>query len=202
MTIFCFGSINIDHIYLVPRFPLAGETLADTGYRTGLGGKGCNQSLAAAAAGATVKMVGAVGDDGAWAIDHLADAGIDVGRISLVPEATGHAVINVTPEGENQIVIHGGANRAVSEGMIKDTLRDAIAEQWWLCQEETSLVPWSAKMAKDAGLKIAYSAAPFVPEAALEMLPLSDVVAVNAGEAAALAAACGTDIESIPVPML
>ncbi|MGD8310567.1 MAG: PfkB family carbohydrate kinase, partial [Chromatiales bacterium] len=66
MTIHNLGSINIDHTHRVAHLPRAGETVADTGYARGIGGKGVNQSLAAAAAGGAVRHVGAVGADGLW----------------------------------------------------------------------------------------------------------------------------------------
>ncbi|MBY8976470.1 ribokinase [Rhodobacteraceae bacterium NNCM2] len=202
MTIHCFGSINIDHVHRVPHFPAAGETLADTGYATGLGGKGCNQARAAAAAGAEVAMIAAVGPDGGWAIDLLKKAGVDTSQVAEVSAATGHAVIYVTPDGENRIVIHAGANHAITPAMIDAALARAHPGDWWLCQNETALVEEAAKAAKLAGLKVAYAAAPFDPAAAARLLPLADLVAVNAVEAAALAAHCGVAEHQIPVPDL
>ena len=75
MTIFNLGSINIDHVHRVAHLPEPGETVADIGYASGLGGKGVNQSLAAAAAGARVHHIGAVGADGGGIVERLAAAG-------------------------------------------------------------------------------------------------------------------------------
>ncbi|MEM7506914.1 MAG: ribokinase [Pseudomonadota bacterium] len=202
MTIHCFGSINIDHVHQVSHFPEPGETLADCGYAAGLGGKGANQALAAAAAGASVSHIGAVGRDGLWARDHLAGAGIDVSRVTEVDEATGHAVIYVSPEGENQIVIHGGANRSLTVDQIAGALTAAAPGDWWLCQNETNLVAKAAEMARGAGLKIAYAAAPFEAGSARKMLALADLIAVNQGEADALAAEIGCEVDALPVPAL
>ena len=68
-----FGSINIDHVYQVPHLVQPGETLAATDYQRHLGGKGANQSLAIARATGEVLHVGAIGEDGAWAVEYLRD---------------------------------------------------------------------------------------------------------------------------------
>ncbi|MEM0923704.1 MAG: ribokinase [Pseudomonadota bacterium] len=197
-----FGSINIDHVHQVPHFPAAGETLADTGYAMGLGGKGANQALAANAAGAEVRMIGAVGEDGAWVMAHLAEAGIETAAILTPGPATGHAVICVTPEAENQIVIHGGANQALTTEQIAAALEHAAPGDWWLCQNETNLVAEAAAMARAAGLRVAYAAAPFVAETALSMLSLVDLIAVNEAEAEALSQTTGHDLVALPVAQL
>ncbi len=80
MTVWNVGSINIDRFYDVPHIPAPGETLAATDVRTGLGGKGANQSVAAARAGATVRHIGAVGPDGGWAVDRMRAYGVGNGR--------------------------------------------------------------------------------------------------------------------------
>ena len=202
MTIYSFGSINIDHIHTVPHFPQPGETLSDTGYAVGLGGKGCNQSLAASAAGARVRHIGAVGADGLWARQQMADAGVDIAAVSECPEATGHAVIYVTPDAENQIVIHGGANRAFTAQAIETALAGAGQGDWFLCQNETNMVAEAAAMARARGLRVAYAAAPFDAETAAAMLPLTDLLAVNALEAEALARQVGCQPAALPVPSL
>ncbi|MEM8790421.1 MAG: PfkB family carbohydrate kinase [Pseudomonadota bacterium] len=202
MTIFCYGSINIDHVHTVPHFPQPGETLSDTSYQVHLGGKGANQALAARAAGATVEMIGAVGHDGEWALSKLAAAGIGLSTVPVVEAATGHAVIFVTPDGENQIVIHGGANRQLDLQSASNALTHAQKGDWWLCQNETNSVAEAAKAARAAGMKVAYAAAPFGADATAAVLPHADLLAVNSGEAAALAGHLGCPIEEILVPIL
>src|SRR5919202_2165695 len=106
------GSINVDLVVTVDHLPARGETV--TGGRSARhgGGKGANQAVAAARAGARVRFVGAVGDDdlGADAVAELAREGIDVEAIALVPaEATGVALIAVDAEGRNQIAVASGA---------------------------------------------------------------------------------------------
>lgn len=199
MTILCVGSINVDHVYRVAQHPAPGETLADKGYTAGLGGKGANMSLAAAAAGAAVRHVGALGAEGGWCRDRLAAAGINVSGIAEVGEATGHAVIMVDDAGENIIVIHPGANRALTEIQIDAAIAQAQPGDWLLLQNETNLVPFAARAARAAGLKVAYAAAPFEPLAAAELVEHADLLAVNEVEAAQLASHLGREMSDLPV---
>lgn len=193
MTVHCFGSINVDHVHRVAHFPAPGETLSDLGYDVGLGGKGANQGVAAARAGAATRFIGAVGADGGWTREKLAAAGVDVSAVSTLDAATGHAVIYVDPAGENSIVIHGGANQAITRDIIEAALDAAKPGDWWLTQNETNLVAESLAMAKERGLQTAYSAAPFDAQAAEAVLPHLDLLAVNEGEAKALRAHLGHD---------
>ena len=109
--IYNLGSINADYFYRVPHIVGAGETLAATGLSSGLGGKGANQSVAATLAGAKVCHIGAVGHDGAWAVEALRGFGVNVTHIATVDTPTAHAIITVDPVGENAIVIFPGANQ-------------------------------------------------------------------------------------------
>lgn len=188
MTLHVFGSINIDHVYRLTHFPEGGETLTADAYAVGLGGKGANQAIAAAKAGAGVHFIGAVGEDGTWARKALADHGIGVDGVRISAEATGHAIIFVEPSGENCIVIHGGANRTFSPDDIETALGSARPGDWWLAQNETNLVARSMAMARRRGLRTAYAAAPFDAEAAAEVLPHLDALFVNEGEDQALRA--------------
>lgn len=199
MTIHCFGSINVDHVHRVPHFPVPGETLSDQSYTVGLGGKGANQAIAAARLGASVRFIGGIGADGSWTLEPLKQAGIDTQSTAQLSAATGHAVIYVNPEGENCIVIHGGANQSITSEMIKSALDAAKPGDWWLTQNETNLVSESLTEAKRRGLKTAYSAAPFDAAATEAALPHLDLLAVNEGEGAALREHLGRDPD---VPML
>ncbi|MGF1446892.1 MAG: ribokinase [Pikeienuella sp.] len=200
MAIHCFGSVNIDHVHQVRHFPRAGETLADLGYARHLGGKGLNQAIAARRAGAQVHMTGAVGADGRWIADRLAAEGIDVANLAVLDAPTGHAVIYVTPDGENSIVIHAGANRAMDLDLIDRALAAARPGDWWLVQNETAHVLDSAARARQAGLRVAFAAAPFDPLLAQDMLAVVDLLALNEGEARDLGCAMGAEPEHWPTP--
>lgn len=117
MTVLVVGSINVDLVVHAERLPARGETVAGGRLERSGGGKGANQAVAAARAGAAVTMVGAVGDDdfGADAVDELRAAGVDVDRVRrLAGVATGVALIVVDRSGDNQIAVASGANHAVT----------------------------------------------------------------------------------------
>jgi len=202
MSIVNLGSINIDHVHRVVRLPGPGETVVDTGYAAGLGGKGANQSLAAARAGAQVTHVGAVGPNGGWIAPGLAKAGIDVGHIATVDAATGHAVVLVDDAAENAIVIHSGANRALTEAQIAAAVATAKPGDWFLAQNETNLVAEGFAMARARGLRTAYAAAPFDPGITAGLIGSVDLIAMNEIEAGQLAAHMGVAAEALPVPEL
>jgi len=195
MTIYNLGSINIDHVYRLRALPRPGETLLARSYDRGLGGKGANQSIAAARAGADVVHIGAMGMGDDWVPERLAAAGIEVSAILRLPgEATGHAIILVDENGENSIVLHGGANLALPEDMAS---RPAFARgDILLMQNETNLQARTAARARQAGARVIYSAAPFSIGALREMLPHISILAVNGIEARDTFAAFG---EELPV---
>ncbi|AML50880.1 ribokinase [Falsihalocynthiibacter arcticus] len=200
MTIFNLGSINADHVYSVPHLPLPGETLAATGFSIGLGGKGTNQSVAAARAGSDVFHIGAVGPDGVWAREKLAELGVNVDGVSQIQTPTGHAIINVDANAENAIVLFPGANVSLSESEISRALEAGKAGDTLLLQNETSHQAFAAELAQKKGIRVVYSAAPFSIEAVRAVLPFVSMLAMNEGEAAQLCAALGTNIENLPVP--
>ena len=199
-----FGSINIDYVYRLQTLPQAGETLSCQGFARYLGGKGINQSIAIARAGGAVKHIGAVGADGAFALAQIADMGLDTNDIRVTDTATGHAVICLDKQGENHIIIHAGANAELTENQINSAL-DANANanpQWVVIQNETNLTEYIAKSAKQRGLSLAYSAAPFDATACQTILPYLDILAVNETEAAALSHAMKTPITDLKIPTL
>lgn len=202
MAIYNLGSVNIDHVYRVPHLPEPGETLASISFKSGLGGKGANQSIAVARAGGQVFHIGAIGVDGGWLADQMTDAGVDTQNLSVIDVPTGHAIINVDDAAENVIVLFTGANRALTEAMVNEALNGAGAGDWLLLQNETNLGVYAAKAAKARGMRVAYAAAPFDAEAAVEMLPVTDLLAVNDIEAAQLSEALGVDAADLPVPQV
>jgi ribokinase len=107
------GAVNVDSIATVDRRPDGGETVLATGLQRRPGGKGANQAVAAARAGAAVSFIGAVGTDpdGAGQIAELERAGVAVAHVQAIGGVpTGSAFITVTPDGDNSIVVAAGAN--------------------------------------------------------------------------------------------
>ncbi len=199
MTVVCLGSINIDHVYRLPALPRAGETLAAHSHTPGLGGKGVNQSIAALRSGARVVHIGAVGTGDAWIEAQLSAHGIAMEFIARVPQGTGHAIVAVDDAGENQIIIHSGANLAQDPALIARALGTGQAGDILLVQNETSHQVQAAKIARERGMSVFYSAAPFALEPLLAILPHATHLLMNTGEAAALVAATGTALADLPV---
>lgn len=191
MTIWNLGSINADIVYSMPHLPQAGETLSAQSLARFLGGKGANMSVAAARAAAHVCHIGAVGADGAWAVERLLEYGVDTRFITQVDPDTGHAIIAVDPQGENQIILYPGANQAISEDQIGLALSQAQAGDWLLMQNETSGQTRAAEIGSELGLRIAYAAAPFSSGAVQQVLPHTDLLILNEVEAAQLSEAMG-----------
>ncbi|MCW8091582.1 ribokinase [Alteromonas sp. ASW11-130] len=186
MAIINFGSINIDHVYQVDHFVNPGETLASNHYQTLLGGKGANQSIALAMAGANVKHVGCIHENDASFKQTLIRKGVDCRYVKCTDTPSGHAIIQVTPSGENAIVLFGGANQTITENMVNHALDDAKSTDWVIMQNETSCIEEAMRQAKKQGLKVAFNPAPM--SESVKALPYNciDLLIVNETEAAAI----------------
>ena len=171
-------------------------------HRVGLGGKGANQSIAAAQAGATVKHIGAIGQEGAWCKARLEDTGVHTDHLETVEGATGHANICVDADGENMIVLFAGANAAITDAQITAALEGAGPDDTLILQNETTMTFEAACLARSKGAFVVYSAAPFSAKMAARMLPVTDLLVVNEVEAQQLSQALGVDIGEINVPEL
>lgn len=195
MTVWNLGSINIDYSYQLPHLPRPGETLSARDFRKGLGGKGANQSLAAARAGAGVVHLGAAARADDWVIGRLTSSGVDTTHILRHhDQATGHAIILLDEAGENSIVIHGGANRTLQQDQFKSAIARMKGGDFLLMQNETNLQAELAEVAARRAVRVVYSAAPFDIQALRAVLPHVAIIAVNEGEAAELADAFGEDL--------
>lgn len=183
MAVINLGSINIDHVYQVQNFVQPGETLSSTGYQSTLGGKGANQSIALAKAGAEVRHVGKLHHSDAGYKDLMTDYGVDGQLIELGQEASGHAIIQVAASGENAIVLFGGANLRLTKQDISLALSGARQGDWLLTQNETSCVSEALQAAKDKGLRVAFNPAPMTD--AVKTMPAEcvDLLIVNEVEA-------------------
>jgi ribokinase len=181
--IIVIGSINLDLIANVDRLPSAGETVSGSGFTTAPGGKGANQALAAARAGASVRMVGAVGKDSfaAEALALLRDGKVDLSGVAETFASTGVALIMVGKDGENVIAIAPGANASVLPGDLSKaflTKGDVV-----LLQHEIPLATIEAALeqARAAGAVTVLNTAPFQRDAAA-FLGNADYVVANETE--------------------
>ena len=183
-----YGSLNIDYVYDVPHFVKAGETLSSTNRSIFAGGKGLNQSVALARAGGNVYHAGAVGkDDSKILTDVLAEDKIDFSNIAKRDCPSGHTIIQVDSNGQNCIILFGGANQTISEADIDSTLANFEAGDFMVLQNETSNIRYMIEKAYEKGMKVCFNASPFTTE--LLKLPLEKCayLIVNEIEGAAMA---------------
>jgi len=193
VTVYNFGSINIDSIYRVPHLVKPGETLASLSMDTVLGGKGANQSVALARAGVHTRHIGRIGDGDQWASKQLGDAGVDISSVESIAGPSGHAIIQVDDQGENSIVLHGGANQSFSRADLQKHLADATSDDWLLIQNECNNCATAIDVALQQGMRVAINPAPMTAEVAALPLERCAVLIVNETEAAQLAGATDPD---------
>ena len=186
MRIVNFGSLNIDHVYHVDRLASPGETLSSRAYRRHAGGKGLNQSIALARAGADVSMVGRIGEGGKWLLDFLNEEGVNTDQVETIDGANGHAIIQVTPDGENAIITVGGANHRFSPAAADRALSGFEAGDYLLVQNEISSVAEIIRLGSGKGLKVVFNPAPVMSETADYPLELVDWIVMNETEGAGL----------------
>ncbi|HEX6497726.1 MAG TPA: ribokinase [Micromonosporaceae bacterium] len=196
------GSANIDLVVTAPSLPGPGETVLGRDLASIAGGKGANQAIAAARAGARCTFVGAVGSDafGGTLRDQLAASGVDVSLLRVADGATGVALIVVDGVGENAIVVSPGANATLTA--LTDADRAAIgAADVLLCQLETPIeaVTEAARTARDAGTRVMLNAAPArdLPD---DLVDAVDLLVVNQVEAAAMTSELPAGVDSSDYP--
>lgn len=161
MRILNFGSANLDYVYHVPHFVAPGETLAATEQSIGPGGKGLNQSIALARAGAPVFHAGCIGSGGEILVDLLAENGVDTRYLNRVDAIQGNAVISVNDAGENCILLFGGSNQAVTPDQIDQTLAAFDTGDYLILQNEISCPDYLVRQAAAKGLVIVLNPSPF-----------------------------------------
>lgn len=192
MRILNFGSLNIDFVYDVDHFVTAGETIASTALTRYPGGKGLNQSIALARAGADVSHAGQVGEDGRFLVDLLNADGVDTSltRVSGTLRS-GNAIIQRDRAGGNCIILYGGTNRAIDEGFVDEVLAGAESGEWLLLQNEISSLRHIVEEGRRRGMRIVLNPSP--ADAALDEVDLGkvDVFILNEVEAAMLTGLAG-----------
>ncbi len=189
-AILVLGSLNLDLVFWMPRVPDAGETLASTDSATFCGGKGANQAVACARMGAAVTMLGRIGSDPAGQMlrTALAEEGIAVDRVLVADGcASGTAVIVLTPDGQNRILLAAGANgelSAVDVAAHEAAFSDA---KMLVCQLEVPLeaIEAGVAMAAARGIPVLINPAP-ARAMSDALLAQVDYLVPNETEAAAL----------------
>ena len=164
MKLLVFGSLNIDDVYRVNHLVKEGETMESRSYQRCEGGKGLNQAIALAKAGADVYMAGAVGADGTFLLDFLSSFGVHTEYMRTLSVPTGRAIIQVDDEGRNAILLYGGANRCVTPEIIDGVLGSFGEDDWILLQNEISGVDYLINAASGKGMTVLLNPSPLTEE--------------------------------------
>ena len=161
MKILNFGSLNLDYVYQVDHFVRPGETLSALSQSVNPGGKGLNQSVSLAKAGASVWHAGCLGTGGEMLETTLKEAGVNTDLLRRVHEIQGNAVIQVNREGQNCILLFGGSNQCITRKQAEETLSQFGAGDYLVLQNEVNSLPLIIDMAYDIGMKIFLNPSPF-----------------------------------------
>jgi len=183
------GAVNVDLVVAAPTLPGPGETVVGGGLQTFGGGKGANAAVAAARAGATVRLIAAVGDDdhGRAALAELEAEGVDVSGVAVLGgQSTGVALIVVDEAGENQIAVGAGANAAIDADVVRRRIRESLAVAGCVLVS-TEISPAAVRGAVEesiaASVTCVLNPAPAVP-VVVDLLALGVIVTPNESELA------------------
>lgn len=160
MKILNFGSLNLDYTYRVPHIVAPGETITSGGLEIYPGGKGLNQSVALAKAGAEVYHAGQIGEDGSMLKQVCGTSGVDTRFIRTSEVRSGNAIIQLDDSGQNCIILFPGANRAIEKEFVDEVLAHFNAGDCLLLQNEISNLPYIIERASRAGLEIILNPSP------------------------------------------
>ncbi len=195
------GSLNMDLVMQCERMPAAGETLSGKGFTQVHGGKGANQAVAAARAGARVAMIGAVGQDayGRSLVAALQADGIDTRYVRELPScSTGIASIWVSASGENSILLHGGANQNLAAIFVKEALQEINARALVVQGEIPKLANEAAlHYAREKAWLSCFNPAPF-RDFSKELLVSADWIVLNETEAGQVLQVTGAAVSAQP----
>lgn len=161
MKILDFGSLNYDYVYGVEHVVVPGETISSRDMEIFCGGKGLNQAIAAARAGAEVHMAGMVGEDGQLFMDICKENGIDVSYLKQVPGKSGHAIIQLDKNGQNSILLYGGSNRKMTKEYVDEVLTGFSKGDLLLLQNEINMLDYIIDKAYEKGMRILLNPSPY-----------------------------------------
>ncbi|PWJ48740.1 ribokinase [Faecalicatena contorta] len=161
MKVLNFGSLNLDYVYSVDHMVAPGETLASFGMDIFCGGKGLNQSIALARAGVSVYHAGMVGEEGGELLKACEEGGVKTDYIRTIPGKSGHTIIQVDKEGQNCILLYGGANRRITEEYVDEVLAHFEKGDILLLQNEVNLLDYIIDQAYERGMMIILNPSPY-----------------------------------------
>lgn len=173
MKVLNFGSLNIDYVYPVDHIIVPGETEPTGEVKENCGGKGLNQSIALSKAGVKVFHAGLVGEEGQLLIDKCIENNVDTSFIKKIPGRSGHTIIQVDKEGQNSILLFGGANRQFTKEYIDEVLSNFGEGDLLILQNEVNLLDHIIDSAYEKRLKIVLNPSPY--DKALEKCDLKKI---------------------------
>ena len=199
MKVLNFGSLNIDYGYSGDHFVRAGETLSSEKMEKFCGGKGLNQSIALARAGAPVYHAGIVGAEGKMLTDVLEQYGVNTQFVKKSPSSNGHAIIQIDKNGQNCILLYGGTNREITPEMVDEVLENFSAGDILVLQNEINCMDTILQKAHEKGMRIALNPSPI--DESLKELPLEYVTWFLLNEVEGNELTGETDPETIAVKL-
>lgn len=173
MKVLNFGSLNLDYVYQVDHILIPGETLASKDRKTFCGGKGLNQSIALAKAGIPVYHAGMIGESGEELLKTCRDNGVNTEFIRQIDGPCGHTVIQVDKDGQNCILLFGGANRSMTKEFVDSVLDYFEKGDIILLQNEINELDYIIDSAYEKGMMIILNPSPY--DSALESCDLSKI---------------------------
>lgn len=159
-----FGSLNLDYVYAVEHFVAPGETISSNRMDVNCGGKGLNQSIALAKAGAKISHAGKIGSDGGRLKALLESYGVDTAYLKESDGPNGHAIIQVDKDGQNCILLFPGSNRRIEKAEVDACLADFGKGDYLLLQNEINLIPYIMEKAFENGLEIVFNPSPITED--------------------------------------
>lgn len=193
MKVLCFGSMNLDHVYQMEHIVRPGETLSSGGYQVFPGGKGLNQTVALRRAGLDTWFAGRVGPEGGMLRTILEECGVHTEHLEAVSTPTGHAIIQVDKNGQNCILLYGGANQAMDEMQIRRVLDAFGPGDVLVCQNEINNMELLTRLACEKGMRLALNPSPINERMTEAIIARAAWLYVNEVEAAALSGVETTD---------
>ena len=179
MKIYNFGSLNVDRVYGVEDFVRAGETILAKSLSFFPGGKGLNQTIALARAGANVYHVGCIGRDGGILKDTLVENQVPLTYVKEMDADGGHTALQVSESGQNAIIVYSGTNHMLTENFVDEVMQTIEPGDYVLMQNEINLVPYIIRKAKEAGAQVALNPSPITKELMSYPLEMVDLFIVN-----------------------
>lgn len=173
MKVLNFGSLNIDYTYRLDHIVVPGETISSKSLEVFPGGKGLNQSVALAKAGVEVYHAGMIGKDGVFLKYFCEENGVYTEFIKEIDRRTGNAIIQVSDDGQNSIILFPGANRENTKEYVDIVLKHFESGDVLLLQNEINYVDYLIETGSQKGMKVVLNPSPF--DSQLEKCDLSKV---------------------------